>query len=194
MAHTILDGQGTGRQAGVNLGNELKVHSTTLDMQNVSAIEGTSFVAYLKRNIGTGGGGNEVVGVITYDGDNRLYVSHIHCSSNGTASNIEGFFSPFTSAPTGGTTLAAVNLNRSSGVTSDTTIITGATTITMTEDDALEFFNARLSIGGTSSYNYQIDGAVILEKGDSLAILGSSDTTGDKLRVQVWWFESAGEG
>ena len=43
MSHTIIDGQGSGRQVGVNDENELKVHSTALDMQNVSDVDGTAY-------------------------------------------------------------------------------------------------------------------------------------------------------
>ena len=190
MSDIILDGTGKGHQAKVNSNNELLVHATSVTMQDVSFSDGRAFSCYLKRNIATGGGSNETLGRLEYTGTDLLFVSQIIVSTNGAVSNVEFFYD--STSVSGGDAYTALNSNRGSSVASDTSILTGSSTITETLSDALEFGNTRLNNTATSTIIYNLEGSIILTKGKSISIVGTSGTTGDKLRAQIFWFEGSG--
>ena len=142
------------------------------------------FVAYGKRNFVAGSQTNENLFLLEYTGNGKLFLEQMTFSTNSTNAKCEVFFDP--TSVSGGTTFTAINVNRGSSQSSETTIINGSSTITATTDPANEILDVRLNV---NTFTFDFRGGVILTKGKSVLVRGSVATAADRTRDSVYCFE-----
>jgi len=185
MPDTIKDGTGAGYVVKVDSQNRLSTVTTSrTEIRHVSETSGKAYVAYTKRDFVAGSQTNENICHFKYTGSGECHIQRIIFSTDGASSKAEMFFAP--TSVSGGDALVALNLNRTVGNVSETTILTGTSDITATTATANEFLDARLII---NTFTYDFDGAVILGKNDSFLIKGSVASASDKMRCVIFFYE-----
>ena len=115
-----------------------------------------------------------------------LHIQKVVFSSNSSAAKVELYFDG--TSISGGTSVIPLNMNRSSALASETTCLTGATTLNATEASANEMFDVRLN---NASFEMDFDGGIVLKKNDNILILGEVATIGDKIRTMMYFYEEA---
>ena len=143
----------------------------------------TSFSVYGKRNFAAGAT-NENISMITYTGNNVIYIKDIVFSSNAVA-KVELYFDA--TYVSGGAEVIPLNLNRGSALTSETTCYSGDTTLVATSTSANEVFDVRLN---KSTFQMDFHGAIMLTKNTSLILLGEVENPGEKIRTMVYFYEA----
>ena len=187
MPDMIRDGTGRGYKAQVNSDNQLVTRSVNVSsIQFESEMKEKAFFAYGKRNF-VAASANENIFYLSYTGDGKLHVEQMTFSTNSTAAKIELYFDA--TSVSGGESYTALNVNRASGQTSETTILHGGADLTGTVDDANEFLDIRLNSTGTSTFTYDFRGGIILTKNQNLLVLGEVSTIADKIRTMIFFFE-----
>ena len=125
------------------------------------------------------------MGAITYIGNDSLYIQKIFVSTEDTGMTKFGIWAD--STVSGGETKDAVNLNLSSAIESETTIINNAdgTAVTVTGGSSV----GTIRLYEPSTYIIEYDDALIMTRNSVFAIKTSASTTGSKTRATIIFFE-----
>ena len=180
----IEDGKGTGNKAAVEenrLDTSARIESR---IYYVSRDEEKAFSVYGKRNFAAGSQTNENILIMTYTGNDNLFIKEIMFSSNSSDAKVEVYLAA--TSVSGGTEVIPLNMNRTSAITSETTCLNGASTLTATVASANEVFDVRLN---HSSFKMDFHGGLILPKNKNILILGSVANAGDKIRTMIYYYE-----
>lgn len=174
MAIKIIDGQGTGYSVGVTDSNQLKVNAEVqTEMHFHSSEEGTSFS--WASTFATGGSNVEVIYIKNTD-DKKL---HLHGFLMGsTVAQVWTIFK-VTSGTAAGTTITPVNLRLASGITKNNTSLGNAAVTGSLSGDTLYLATSPAN----ETFTLDTEGALLLEKGDEIAITASANGT---VYVTVW--------
>lgn len=181
----IKDGTGKGYIAKVDEENRLWTYSTRRSqIAFQSEYNEKAFMAYGKRNF-VAGGVNENILHLTYNGQGSLHIEKVIVSTDSALAKMEMYVdSVYVS---GGDLREAINLNRSSRVTPESSIYIGSTDLAFTIDETKEILDTRL--GGTSTVTVDFDGGLLLRANNTIGILGSVSNPGEKMRISFFFYE-----
>lgn len=181
----IEDGKGNNGEAAVSKDQRLEVNSKTgTRISYASKDRGDAYIVYGKRNFAAANT-DEGVLYFKYTGNRRCVIDHIVFSSNSSKAKAEVFLDP--TSVSAGTSITPVQLNRTKSNVSDSTALHGGTTaITFTPNDALEIADIRMNI---SSVIWDVKGALVLGKNNSILIVGEVATIGDRVRAEIYYYE-----
>lgn len=187
----LKDGKGRGYTAGINIHNRLLVDAVTRqEISFVSQEHGSAFAAYGKRDF-VAADTDEAIFSMVYTGDTRLVIDRIIFSTNSAMATIEMYAEH--TRTSGGTLRTPVNLNRSDGRTSETTVYIGISgsggELTLDYEDDNEILDLKLTSNGLPTYTHDFHNSLVLGKNDNVAIVGKVSSIGDKIRASVFYFE-----
>jgi len=184
----IEDANGNRGMAGVNEKGKLEVASEAASqLYHKSKDDQSVYFQYSKRNF-TLGTTDENIFHLQYTGEGTLVISKAICATNSTSGKVEFFVAPVYTS--GGDLRAAVNLNRGSSLPSDSVCyISDTTEVVMTTDSVNEIMDIRISINGDSTETVDFEGALRLKKGDTFGAKGEVATSGERIRVSLFFFE-----
>ena len=114
-----------------------------------------------------------------------MHIKSIMFSTNSDLAKIETFFAA--TNVSGGEEIIPLNMNRGSAITSETECLHGGTTLTGTLDDAMEFFDVRIS---KNSFLMDFNSAIILPKNKNIFFKGEVAGVNDKIRIMIYYYES----
>ena len=181
----LEDGMGTGKKASVSINNRLNTSSKTESrIYYHSRDDESAYSVYGKRNF-VAADTEENILYIKNIGNNDLYIKSIMFSTDSDLAKIEVFFAA--TSISGGEEIIPLNMNRGSANESETECLHGGSTLIGTVDDALEFFDVRLS---KNSFLMDFNSAIIIQKNKNIFFKGSVAAIGDKIRITVYYFES----
>jgi len=191
MGNSIRDGSGKGYEAKVTKNNRLNISARVANRIFYNSRDDEKTFTVNAAHEQLVGGIAEGMCYIKYTGNNKLYLKQILFNSEETA----GVTSPVRFGlwldPTtigGGTTRAAVNLNTTSNLISDTAMVhqNNATTgVTITGGDPI----GTIRIGGIGNYTYDLFGSVILGKDNVFALKVRTENSGVSTRATIMWYE-----
>ena len=187
----IKDGLGRGYVAGVNVHNQLAVNAITRNQISfVSNVHGSAYIAYGRRNFVAGNTGEALIS-FKYIGDTDLFIDQIVFATNSDVASIE-LYAEHTYI-SGGTSLTPVNLNRSSKISSNTTIYAGVSgssgelTVDYVDEGPYEILDLRF--GNPRTFTFDFKGAYILRKNDNFLIMGKVENAGELIRASIYYYE-----
>ena len=190
MGMQIQDGKGTQRLAEVDSEFKLMTRSvTSTELGHASIDEEVAFTAYL-RHAFVAADTNENVAHIQNHGTGNIVIDQITFSTNtATSMKIELFF--IGDLTSGGTERTPLNLNRGSKVTSDLHAhYNDGSSLLFTTTAANEFLDIRLS-SGQNTFTFDFKDALILAPDEGIAFVGEAGAIGDKVRLNVYYYEAA---
>ena len=187
----IKDGKGRGYTVEVNEHNQIKAYSTVQsNLAYVSENHQTAFMVYGKRDF-VAANTDEAILFMTYTGSNSLVADRITLTTNSSLAKVEMYVD--STRNSGGTLRVPLNLNRGSGITSETTVYVGISgsggELDITCNDDNEVFDLRLTSSGLPTYTFDFSGGLILEKNNTICLVGEVDSIGDKIRANVYYYE-----
>jgi hypothetical protein len=188
MAFRIEDGKGSGRFAGVDDENRLEVAATQRSIISGKSEVGDAYVFYTKKTILTGSTNEQLFHIKNSGAERNAHIDSITFSTTGNTMKFELFFD--TSHNSGGFDLTALNLNRSSGKTSD---VTGHDNrnddLSVNVDSTLEFADVRLAASGSATFTLTFNDAFILGPGDEFSCQVEGSEAGGKARAEIRFYE-----
>ena len=191
MADFIKDGSGNGYLAQVDNENRLRTQNDNCShIFHHSLVHENAFNTYW-RHIQQTNATNEIVGYITYTGNNKgIAIRKIIFSTNSAGeTKFEVFGNPTTLA--GGIDTTPTNFNFGSGNTLSATVKdtnNGATPITAAAEGT-ELADIRIGWQAQPTFVYEFDDALIIGGNNTMMVLANSATAGDIIRVNVMYYE-----
>lgn len=187
MSTYIKDGTGKGYIGKVDSNNRVWVYATSrAEIAFQSEHNQRAFMSYTKRDFAAGST-DEGIFHLTYTGSGSLHIAQIILSTNSTLAKAELYVdSVYTS---GGDLRTAINLNRKSSVSSESTIYTGESDLSFTYTDTKEIVDIRLSSNGQPSFKLDFQGGLILGTNNTLGLIGEVASAGDEMRASIYYYE-----
>ena len=190
MSFTILeDGTGNGYKAKVNASNHLLVGAINVEeITSISSNRGGALNFHFSR-VMAAANTQENLAFFQYNGDYQLQVGVIRMSLEEVTltAGSQSLFTVYKGVEytSGGDAVTQFNMNLSSANVLDYTAYSGSTAMVL--DTTNQFKLEDTIVEGAQEINYQ--GALILKKGDTLAIKGKSKNIGDKLHFSLFTYE-----
>lgn len=189
MAEQLEDGTGTGKRAKINNSNQLSVAAEVVpEITHISSIQEAAYQFDSSRTL-IAGNTFESVLFVEYNGEFQFQIDGILFSREDVALSGSGqaVFQVITKAiyTSGGDVLPPKNVNLSSSNLVVSTAYSGTTTLVLDTTNKEEIIDIALN----DNYNHDFKGALILKKGDSIAILGKSLNIGDCIHAVVFGYE-----
>ena len=185
----IEDGTGTGKRAKVSSQNRLEVNAVHVaEMTHISSTDGGAYSLHLDRTF-LAADTIENIGFLQYTGEYKLQVNTIYFSREGVAllsgeqARIELTTGDLYTS--GGTLTTPVNLNIGSSSALSASVYSGATDIVLDKTSEVDMFDIVIE----NNANISFEGALILNKNDSIGIVGKSKNIGDIVYVILEVFE-----
>ena len=190
MSNTIIeDGTGKGFKVKVSSQNHLQVDAIGVEeITHISSSYGAAYTFHMERTM-LAANTFEDVGFFTYTGNYKLQVDTIVASREDVAlvSGDQAVVEIMTGVTytSGGASITASNLNLGSSNILAATGYSGATTLVTDNSNEDEI----LDVAFRDTFQVDLDGALILNKGDSISLIAKSKNIGDTVHVTVSLYE-----
>ena len=181
----IEDGQGSGRRAGVDIDNRLKVRAFMQELySHVSEDEGQTY-SFTVTDAGPIAG--EYPFYLKNDSDDlRLIVAKLTCSQ--VDADVQWILHEVSGVAAGASVVTGKNMNLGSGNEADATARGGAGGVSaLTSEGALQSFNGGPAYSNVSPY---LPGVLVLGKNDAIALEYQAGTGGEVSCTVVAYFHS----
>ena len=124
---------------------------------------------------------------MTYTGNDNLFIKKVIVCTEEPGTGLTRFGFKTDSTCSGGVSTTAINLNRSSAITSETTILENGDGTTLNVTGGFSVTTIRLA--GPGTYEVGFKNAYIMSKNDSFAVNAVAATAGTKTRATILYFE-----
>jgi hypothetical protein len=185
----IEDGTGKGFKAKVSSQNHLQVDSVSVEeITHISSTEGGAYTLHMGRAVAAAAT-TEEIGHFTYNGDYKLQVDSLIISREDVALNTAGqavvSVVTNTTHSSGGAIATPTNMNLASTSQLDAVVHSGS--VTLVTDNTNSVIIADVAFRDT--YDFHLDGSLILNKGDTMAFRGKSKNIGDTIHIVLTVYE-----
>ena len=189
MSNIIEDGTGRSYKARVTGNNQLVVAAVTVEeVTTISSLDGGAFNFHFPRTLAAANT-DENIAYLKYTGDFKLQVNVVRLGredvalSSGSQSVVTIYKNiDYTS---GGTAVNSFNMNLGSSSTVDHEAYSGVTDLVLDNSNQVKLEDAILENHLCLEYK----GSLILNKNDTIAIVGRSKNIGDRLHISIFTYE-----
>ena len=185
----IEDGTGKGTLAKVSAQNHLLVDGVTIpEITHISSSDENAFAIHAEVTLVAANTFEDIMH-LTYNGNYKLQVESLLMSREDVAlaSSGQSVFEMMTNTTytSGGLVAIPTNMNLGSSNTLDATVYSGATALVIGKANEIEV----LDVVVRTLNEVDFDGALILNKGDTLAVIGKSKNISDVLHITLTCYE-----
>ena len=185
----IEDGTGKGNKVKVNSKNQLATVSVTVsELTTISSTEGGTHNYHFSKVL-TAAATDENLAFFEYTGDFQLQIDSIRFGREDVAlaNSGQAVFTVYKDVlyTSGGAAVNDFNINLGSSKEADVIAYAGSTTLVL--DTTNQFKLEDVIVSDFESVDYK--GALILQKGDSIAVKAKSKNISDKMHLSIFAFE-----
>lgn len=189
MSEVIKDGSGKGYTAAVTSKNQLVTASVAVEeVTHISSTESGAYQFHFERTIAAGDT-FEDIGFLTYTGEYKLQVDSLVMSREDVALASSGQavveLMSEVEYTSGGAAIVPINLDLGSSNLPSVTAYSGTTTLVTDNTNEKEILDLVVS----DYAKHEFKGALIINKGQKIALIGKSLNIGDKLHCVLFAYE-----